>query len=179
MKTLGLLRHAKSDWEDIGTRDFDRGLNDRGRKGARLIGRQIAEYGAENGVQWDRLLASSAERVQRTIETALPDIEPVLDKRLYLASVETIIEVIQEFAGDAGAVLVSGHNPGLQEMLFRLVAPSNENALFDKASTKFPTATFAVFELDIESWSDLKPDCGKLVHFVRPRDLDPDLGPPV
>ena len=173
VKTLGLLRHAKSDWEDIGTRDFDRGLNDRGRKGAKLIGRHIADQ----GTAWDIVLASSAERVQRTVEIALPGHDPLFDKRLYLASVDTIIEVIQENAGDADAVLVAGHNPGLQEMLFALVAPAQENALFDEAATKYPTATLAIFELDINDWSDLGQDCGTLVHFKRPRDLDPALGP--
>ncbi|GAA4644198.1 histidine phosphatase family protein [Pontixanthobacter gangjinensis] len=177
MKTLGLLRHAKSDWDDIGTRDFDRGLNDRGRKGARLVGRHIAEYSDKHGVAWDKVLASSAERVQRTIEAALPGIDPISDKRLYLASVDTIIEVIQEYTDDEDSVLVAAHNPGLQEMLFALVPPSEENAIFDEAATKFPTATFAVFELDIDSWSDLAADCGRLVHFIRPRDLDPELGP--
>lgn len=173
MKTLALLRHAKSDWDDIGTRDFDRGLNDRGRKGAKLIGRHMTEENFE----WDCILASSAERVQRTLEAALPDAEPVFDKRLYLASVDNIIEVIQGHAGDAERVLVSGHNPGLQEMVFTLVPPSGENALFDLAASKYPTATLAVFELDIEDWSQLQEDCGKLVHFKRPRDLDPALGP--
>ncbi|MFZ1744120.1 MAG: histidine phosphatase family protein [Pontixanthobacter sp.] len=173
MKTLGLLRHAKSDWDDISTRDFDRGLNDRGRRGARLIGQHIADYGTE----WGKLLASSAERVQRTIEAALPDMEAISDKRLYLASVDTIIEVIQEYAGDADSVLVAAHNPGLQEMLFALVPPSGENALFDEAATKYPTASFAVLELNIDDWTDLASDCGRLVHFKRPRDLDPDLGP--
>ena len=50
-------------------------------------------------------------------------------------------------------------------------------ALFDEAKVKFPTAAFAVFELDIDDWSQLKEGCGKLVHFARPRDLDPELGP--
>lgn len=173
MKTLGLFRHAKSDWDDIGTRDFDRGLNARGEKGARLVGRHIIEH----GVDWDDILASPAERVVRTLEHALPDDEPIFDKRLYLASTGTIIEVIQERAGDAERVLISGHNPGLQEMLFTLVSPSSENAMFDEAATKFPTASYAVFELDIDDWADLAPECGKLVHFKRPRDLDPELGP--
>ncbi len=177
MKTLGILRHAKSDWDDIGTRDFDRGLNDRGRKGAKLIGRHIAEYGAEHGTNWDVVLASSAERVQRTMEAAMPDAEPHWDKRLYLASVDTIFDVVHEFGGDAETVLVAGHNPGLQELVYALVAPAAENALFDSAATKFPTATFAIFELDIDDWADLKKDCGKLIHFKRPRDLDPQLGP--
>jgi phosphohistidine phosphatase len=62
-------------------------------------------------------------------------------------------------------------------MVLELVSPKEENALFDEAKVKFPTATFAVFELDIDDWSDLRTECGKLVHFARPRDLDPELGP--
>ncbi|WP_128892246.1 histidine phosphatase family protein [Erythrobacter sp. HKB08] len=173
MKTLGLLRHAKSDWDDVGKRDFDRGLNDRGRKGATLIGRHIREHGQE----WDMVLASPAERVKRTLENALPDVEATWDERLYLADPATIIEVIQEHAGDADAVLIAGHNPGLQEMLYTLVPPESETPEFDEAATKYPTATYAVFELRIDDWSDLAKDCGKLVHFKRPRDLDPALGP--
>lgn len=173
MKSLGLLRHAKSDWDDIGKRDFDRGLNDRGRRGARLIGQHIVDH----DVDWDLLLASPAERVKRTLESALPDMQPRFNERLYLADDETIFEVLQETGGDADTVLVCGHNPGLQEVLFALVAPAQENALFDEAARKFPTATFAVFELDIDDWADLAKECGTLVHFTRPRDLDPELGP--
>lgn len=173
MKILGLLRHAKSDWDDLAKRDFDRGLNDRGRRGAQLIGDHIRSH----GVAWDAVLASPAERVQRTLEAALPEHEPTFDERLYLASVETIMEVLREHAGDAEKVLVSGHNPGLQELLYSLVPPAREDKLFDEAATKFPTATFAVFELDIDDWADIAPDCGRLSHFARPRDLDPELGP--
>ena len=173
MKTLGLLRHAKSDWDDVGKRDFDRGLNDRGRRGARLIGRHIFEH----GVEWDAILASPAERVKSTIAAACPDAEPTWDARLYLASAGTILDVVRDHAGAAEAILVAGHNPGLQEVLFALVSPNAENALFDEASRKFPTATFAVFELDIDDWSELDEECGALVHFMRPRDLDPELGP--
>ena len=172
-KTLGLLRHAKSDWDDVGTRDFDRGLNERGRRGARLIGQHIREQ----GTHWDAILGSSAARVRQTLDAALPGIETMGDKRLYLASVDTIIEVIQEHAGTADTVLVAGHNPGLQEILFALVPPTRENELFDAAATKYPTGSFAIFELDIDDWSQLAPDCGRLVHFIRPRDLDPALGP--
>jgi hypothetical protein len=75
------------------------------------------------------------------------------------------------------AVLVSGHNPGLQDVLLELVAPEAENALFDEAAVKFPTGSFAVLELAIDDWAALDDECGTLVHFVRPRDLDPSLGP--
>ncbi|MBA4163634.1 MAG: histidine phosphatase family protein [Erythrobacter sp.] len=175
MKILGLLRHAKSDWDDMKKRDFDRGLNDRGIRGAALMGDHIRKH----GVTWNMVLASPAERVRRTIEAALPGADPVFDERLYLASAETIFECLADKAGDAGAVLVVGHNPGLQEMLFELVAPANENALFDEAVTKLPTASYCVFECDIDRWSDLAPGCARLVHFARPRDLDPELGPEV
>lgn len=153
-------------------RDFDRGLNDRGRRGAGLIGRHIREHGAA----WGKLLASPAERVKRTLEAAELGIEARYDSRIYLADVETLLDVLRG-AGDAHAVLLAGHNPGLQDVLLALVAPANENALFDEATVKFPTATFAVLELAIEDWSALANDCGRLVHFARPRDLDPSLGP--
>ncbi|MBY6218231.1 SixA phosphatase family protein [Qipengyuania aquimaris] len=173
MKVLGLLRHAKSDWGQSDKRDFDRGLNARGRKGAGLIGKNIRDH----GVKWDKLVASPAERVRITLEEAALDLEPDWDRRLYLASTDTIFDVIREDGGDADALLLAGHNPGFGDMVFELVAPKNENDLFDEAKVKFPTAAFAVFELDIDDWEDLAEGCGKLVHFARPRDLDPELGP--
>lgn len=171
MKTLGLLRHAKSDWGASDKRDFDRGLNARGRRGAALIGGHIREH----GVPWEQLLASPAERVRQTLESAALGAEPVFDERLYLASTETIIEVLHGARGEN--VLIAGHNPALGDMIFEMVAPGQENALFDEAKSKFPTAAFAVFELAIDDWADLRAGCGRLVHFARPRDLDPSLGP--
>ncbi len=173
MKTLGLLRHAKSDWDDMAKRDFDRGLNARGRKGAALIGRHILQQQFD----FDLLLASPAERVKQTLAAALPDAEPTYDQRLYLAGAETLMDVLRDSAGDAECVLITGHNPGLQELLFALVPPSAEDKLFDEAAQKFPTAAFAIFNLDIGDWADLVEDSGRLVHFTRPRDLDPSLGP--
>ncbi len=173
MKVLGLLRHAKSDWGQSDKRDFDRGLNARGCKGAALIGAHIRDH----GIKWDKLIASPAKRVKITLEEAAIGPEPQWEDSLYLASTETICDVISEQGGDAEALLLAGHNPGFGDMVFELVAPKNENDLFDEAKVKFPTAAFAVFELDIDDWADLKEGCGTLVHFARPRDLDPELGP--
>ena len=173
MKILGLLRHAKSDWGESDKRDFDRGLNKRGCKGAALIGDHIRDH----GVKWDRLLASPARRVKITLEQAALGPKAQWEDSLYLASTETICDIIREQGGDAETLLLAGHNPGFGDMVFELVAPRNENDLFDEAKLKFPTAAFAVFELDIDDWSDLREGCGKLVHFARPRDLDPELGP--
>lgn len=173
MKRLGLLRHAKSEWDDLSTRDFDRRLNAKGRRGAALMGEHIREHGPEFSV----LLASPAERVKRTLEAALPEYDPVWDRRIYLGSAEMLEDVLRDGGGDADSVLLVGHNPGIQDLIFDLVSPSDENRLFDEAARKFPTASFAVLELDIESWADLRRECARLVHFTRPRDLDPSLGP--
>lgn len=173
MKLLGLLRHAKSDWDDLGLKDFDRGLNGRGRKGAKLMGRHIAEH----GVGWERTIASPAERVKRTLEASGLDREVTWDERVYLASPATLIDVLREVDGDPASVLLVGHNPGLHELIFALVPPEAENDLFGEAAEKFPTAAFAVLECDVERWSDLGAGSARLVHLARPRDLDPELGP--
>ncbi len=177
MKILGLLRHAKSDWDDAAQRDFDRGLNERGRKGARVIGRHIREHGQH----WDMLLASPAVRVKLTLDGAQLPLEPIYDQRLYLASYDTIIETIEAHAGsgadEAQAVLIAGHNPGLQDVLLELVARDKENLLFREAVVKFPTAAYAILACGIDHWSQLKRYCAEVVHFMRPRDLDPALKP--
>lgn len=173
MKRLGLLRHAKSDWDDLSLRDFDRGLNARGRKGASLMGAHIREHGAK----WDLIVASPAERVKCTLEASGLDIPIQFEEDAYLADPSTLMALVREAGGDSDAVLVAAHNPGLQELALELVPPAAEDALFDEVMQKYPTAAFAVIELDIDDWSDLKSGCGKLIHFARPRDLDPELGP--
>jgi phosphohistidine phosphatase len=173
VKLLGLLRHAKSDWDDLSARDYDRGLVERGRRGAAAIGGHIRAH----GVAWDLLLASPAERVKRTLDAARLKLPVRWEERVYLADSDTLIALLRGLDDDSAAVLLAGHNPGLQELIFALVAARNENALFDVAAEKFPTATFAVLELAIDRWADCAPGCGTLVHLVRPRDLDPALGP--
>ncbi|RPF72409.1 SixA phosphatase family protein [Aurantiacibacter spongiae] len=175
MKRLGLLRHAKSDWDDMSLRDFDRGLNERGRKGAALMGRHIRAHGGE----WDMILASPAERVKRTLAASGMTVPVHYDEAAYMADVDTLATLLSEIADDPASVLLAAHNPGIQDLALRLVRPEDEGALYDELAQKYPTAAFAVLELDIDSWRDITLPCGRLVHFARPRDLDPDLGPEV
>ena len=178
MKRLGLLRHAKSDSNDLSLRDFDRGLNDRGRRGAALMGRHIAEHERDHGIAWDLVLASPAERVRRTLEASGLRYPVRWEDDAYLASSCALIELLQAVEDDAESVLLVGHNPGLQELLFDLGAPEDETSgLFSEAAEKYPTASFAVLELAIDHWSECRKGCGQFVHFSRPRDLDPSLGP--
>ena len=173
MKRLGLLRHAKSDWDDMSLRDFDRGLNARGRKGAELMGAHIREQGGA----WDLVVASPAERVKLTLESSGLDIPIRFEEAAYLADSQTLMQLLSACADENAAVLMVGHNPGMQELALDLVSPENEDDLFNEVMTKYPTAAFAMLELDIGRWADLKNGCGRLVHFARPRDLDPELGP--
>ena len=177
MKILGLFRHAKSDWQDPRARDFDRPLNGRGRKGAALMGRHVHDHGQH----WDRMIASPAIRCAETIEIACQTAgQPVAvqwDRRIYLASSVTLIDLLREGDDSLGAVLMVGHNPGLEDLIFDLVPDDGTSPLRDVVEVKFPTASFAVLELQIDHWAELKDNCARLVHLMRPRDLDPELGP--
>jgi phosphohistidine phosphatase len=185
MKTLGLFRHAKSDWEDPRARDFDRPLNARGRQGAALMGRHIRDYCVANVLRWDRVLASPAVRATETLEVAAmnsPEGTRVRyainwDRRIYLASSATLFDVLREQDDRVRAVLMAGHNPGLEDLIFDLVPDDGSSPLRDIVEEKFPTASFAVMELAVDSWADLRGECAALIHLIRPRDLDPALGP--
>ncbi len=177
MKILGLFRHAKSDWQDPRARDFDRPLNARGKAGAQIMGRHVRDY----GVRWERMLSSPAIRCAETVELACQaagrPVAAIWDRRIYLASGVTLADVLREQDGDPASILMVGHNPGLEDLIFDLVPDDGTSPLRDLVEIKFPTAAFAVLELDIDRWADLTDKCGKLVHLVRPRDLDPELGP--
>ncbi|SFG00070.1 phosphohistidine phosphatase [Novosphingobium sp. CF614] len=177
MKTLGIFRHAKSDWNDARLRDFDRPLNKRGRKGAAVMGKHIRDH----AVGWKRVLASPAVRVTQTIELAgeaAGETPPITwDRRIYLANSATLMDVLREQEGDPPSIILVGHNPGLEDLIFDLVPDDGSSPLRDIVEDKFPTAAYAVLELDIERWADLEEGCGHLLHLTRPRDLDPALGP--
>lgn len=171
MKRLGLLRHAKSEWDDLSVRDFDRGLNGRGRRGAALMGRHIRE----GGEAWDEIVASPAERVKLTLEASGLTASVRWEQPVYLADGDTLLQLVRQFPDAHDAVLLAGHNPGLHDLLLTLADP--DDGKVGAAAVKFPTASYALIELAIDRWADVAPLCGRLVHFARPRDLDPELGP--
>ena len=177
MKRMGLFRHAKSDWHDAKARDFDRGLNARGRKGAVLMGKHIMDH----GIAWQRILASPAVRVAQTIELAEQAVGVTIpvqwDRRIYLASSVTLADVLREVPDEVSSVLMIGHNPGLEDLIFDLVPDDGTCPLRGIVEDKFPTAAYAVLECAIDHWRDLDDRCAKLVHLMRPRDLDAGLGP--
>ena len=176
MKTLTLLRHAKSGWDDAGVRDFDRPLNPKGRRAAALIGRHMKG----EGMAFDRIVASPARRVVETLAEVARGygaaLEPAWDQRAYLASADALIEIAHEGAA-AERLLIVAHNPGLEDLVV-LLTGAGDPALRAAAAEKYPTASIA--ELTFPGgWAAVEPGGGTLTRFVRPRDLDPALGPDV
>ena len=180
MKTVILLRHAKSDWSDADQRDFDRPLNGRGERAATLMGR----WAKREALAVDLVIASPAARVADTLDRfqesfgAMP--EPLWDKRVYLASSATLADVIAEADDSQASLLLIGHNPGLEEFILAMVPDDGLSMLRDDVAEKFPTASMAVLDFDVDHWDALargKTGAGRIRRFIRPRDLDKSLGP--
>lgn len=177
MKTLILLRHAKSGWDDHGARDFDRRLNPKGDRAARTMGQHLRSA----GLSWDHAIASPAARVVETLAQVSAGygrtIEPAWERQAYLAPASMLLDLIHHAPGTAASLLLAGHNPGLEELILLLVPDRAGDALRDEVESKFPTASVAVMTCDGDEWSAIAAGKCALTHFTRPRDLDPGLGP--
>lgn len=176
MKSVTLLRHAKSDWNDSVSRDFDRPLNERGKRAAQLMG----QWAAQQSLPFDAVVASPAVRVTETLDQFLEACgrpgEVRWDRRIYLASSATLLDVLRDLPNTIDTVLMVGHNPGLEDLILDTVPDSAADTLRAAVEEKYPTASIATLRFAADSWSDLaKP--ATLTAFVRPRDLDPALGP--
>ena len=176
MKTLTLLRHAKSGWDDPVPRDFDRPLNAKGKRAAQAVGRHLREL----GLAFDHVVASPAIRVGETLDAVTAGygrkLAPVWERRIYLASAATLLDVVHELPADAERVLMVGHNPGLEDLVLMLV-PEAADGLRVLVEEKYPTATLAEMTLAGESWDAVATGAATLTRYIRPRDLDATLGP--
>jgi phosphohistidine phosphatase len=163
MKTLLLLRHAKSSWKDSEIDDHERPLNKRGKKDAPRMGRLLKE---ENLLP-DLILSSSAKRCRKTADEIIQHSgfrgETRLTIRLYEADAAAIRECLSQTEDTFQRVLVIGHNPGLEEFLESLV----------KVDTPLSTAALARVDLAIDSWRDLAatPEA-HLIGTWQPRSLE-------
>ena len=163
MKTLLLLRHAKSSWKRPELADHDRPLNKRGKRTAPLMGKLLQD---EDLIP-DLIICSSAVRTHTTAmlvaEACAYTGEIKQTRELYLADPEEYIEVLCQVDEKHARLLVVGHNPGLEAFIEALTGEA----------IMMPTAALAYIELSIKDWSnlDLKTDC-KLVNVWRPNDLE-------
>ncbi|MCU0872212.1 MAG: histidine phosphatase family protein [Pirellulaceae bacterium] len=162
MKTLLILRHAKSSWGEPNIADHDRPLTERGKKDAKRIGQLLLE----RGLVPDQILSSTAKRARKTASKVAKACqyagEVEQTKRLYLASPPEIIQVLREVGDERSTVLVVAHNPGLEELLGQLTGHPQP----------MPTATLAQVAIDIDRWQSLSvPAGGRLVQVWRPKEL--------
>lgn len=172
MKTLFLLRHAKSSWDDPLLADIQRPLAPRGRKAAPRIGRVMAR----NGWVPDRVLCSSALRAVQTWDLVSVQLDtPIrLEVRedLYHATPSDLLTTLRTLPDSVGSVLLVGHNPTFHDLALGLTGGGREDAV-DHLKRKYPTGSLAVFELPVARWGDMDPGVGYLKDFVRPRTLEP------
>lgn len=181
MKYLTVFRHAKSDWDDPVARDFDRPLNGRGTRAARLMG----QFAAREAMRFDSMIASPAVRCVETLNGFFDGygstIEPIWDRRVYLASSVTLLDVVRETPRGVNSLILVGHNPGLEDLVLGLVPETGEdadsNARRALVELKFPTASIAHMAWAGDDWSRLSDGTAQLLSFTRPRDLDPSLAP--
>ena len=160
MKTLYLLRHAKSSWDDHSLADFDRPLNERGRRAAPFIGKLMKD----RGLVPDAIVCSPAKRAVETAKLVMEASgfggEVSFEERIYEASPQRLSEVTRGIDDKYGSAMIVGHNPGIEGFIRFLTG----------AIEPMPTAALAVIELDIAHWADADLGSGRLVTVVRPKD---------
>ncbi len=161
MKTLLLLRHAKSSRDEPELADHERPLNERGKDAAKEVGRFLLK----NNLVPDLIVSSTAVRARKTAQKTAKQCDYPraieLEQRLYLASVPAHYAVVRGVETDCERLLVVGHNPGIGDFLNQLTSADEE----------MPTAGLAVVQLSIKRWKDLTAKSrGTLVKFRRPRE---------
>jgi len=162
---LILIRHAKSSWSDPFGDDHERVLNARGRASAEAIG----VWMAEQGYVPDLVLCSDAIRTQETADLILPALTPQpklqLSERIYHASPDTILDLVQQLS--EAKIAVIGHNPGVGMLANALVKSAPEHRRF----SDYPTCATTVIDFDAAKWSEVRQRSGCFEAFVVPRDL--------
>lgn len=163
MKTLLILRHAKSEWDEPGVADHDRTLSPRGKRDAPRMGKHLR---AKQLVP-DLIICSTAKRARKTAKLVAEacgyEGEIRLEEDLYLAEADAYLDVLREAPEECQSVMVVGHNPGLEELLETLTG----------GAEALPTAALAQVTLPIARWQDLDGDIeGELVGLWLPREED-------
>ena len=158
MKTLILIRHAKSSWKNPSVPDRARPLNKRGKRDAPVMGERLAE----RGVEVDRVISSPATRALATAEVITEEIgfpweDIIVDERLYHADASELLEVIQGLDDYLDCVMCFGHNPGLRDFVNRLSPYYIDNV---------PTCGVVGLRFDVDTWG--------LVGVYEPIEVDFD-----
>ncbi len=174
MRRLMLLRHAKTENDAPSGRDEDRRLDNRGRRDSAEIGNWIAR----NPPFPSLVLVSHAMRALQTWEIAWEAMkeqvsEPVVEimPALYGADVSQLLETIHGASeADPHRLMLVGHNPGMHELAVAL-AGQGEAAARGALADNLPTAGLAIFDFDVDDWSEVALRRGRLMLFVSPKQI--------
>ena len=166
-RTLILLRHGKSDWS-TGEDDFDRPLKKRGKNASKLVGKWLTT----NQRTPDFVITSPAKRALQTAEISCDAMDINKDniykrKHIYLATPEELLYVLEDCPREAKRVMLVGHNPGLEELLYYLV---NGRITVPEDGKILPTATLAILDMP-DSWDNLENGSADLEFLIRPREI--------
>ncbi|WP_119459562.1 histidine phosphatase family protein [Rhodospirillaceae bacterium SYSU D60014] len=169
MRSLFILRHAKSSWDDPRLADFDRPLAPRGRRAAAAMG----AYLRTEGVTPDLALCSTARRARETFAFVSAESEgdvPVRFLReLYAASPGDLLHQIGQIPDSVRRLLLIGHNPAVGQLAIALASGGDADAL-KGLRAKYPTGALTMLTFDAGGWADITAG-GRLERFVRPADL--------
>ena len=161
MKSLVLMRHAKSTWSaDLS--DFDCPLNERGIRSARALGNWLRA----KDLLPDFALVSAAKRTVETFDELKINCPCEKKRKLYLAPSEEIFHQLRQV--DANRLLLICHNPGISEFSQEILSQWPIHSQFEN----FPTCSTCVIDFDLDDWSDLKFGIGTIRSFLVPKDLE-------
>ncbi len=167
MRTLYLLRHAKSSWDDPELADFDRPLAPRGIDAAK----RIAAHMRASGIAPELVLCSPAKRAKETLaglDNAVADARVELNKDIYDATEADLLGVLHPLDPAVSSVMLIGHNPSTQRLALLLC---EEGGLLDALRAKYPTAALATLSIDDTEWHELRMGGAELAAFVKPKEL--------
>ncbi|HEX7967052.1 MAG TPA: histidine phosphatase family protein [Stellaceae bacterium] len=168
MKTVHLLRHAKSSWKDPALADHDRPLAKRGRKAAKTI----AAYLKERRIAPDLVICSTAARARQTFEPIAKAIKPpkvVLEEGIYEVAERELWQYLRALPEEAESVLLIGHNPGMHDLALALADAASRRRL-PPPEGKFPAGAMASFRFD-GRWKELRPGRAALAAFATLKEM--------
>ena len=167
MKELLVIRHAKSSWDFPGLADYERPLNERGKKTAPRVARELVDMGLNPSA----FIASPAVRAWETAKVIAGafgreegDIVRVED--IYGAGSSGLISIVQQFDEAWPSAAIFGHNPGFHDLVDRLAGSANV--------AHFPTCAVAQLRLEVDHWGEADDGCASLQRLIIPRELDPE-----
>lgn len=160
-RTLILMRHAKSSWDDVTLPDHDRPLNDRGRASAKAMG----DWLRAQGYRPDAAVSSSSARTVETFRNLGFDIPVEYTRALYHAGPEVMMDVLRDQS--AQTVLLLGHNPGIADFSDRLVTHAPRHPRF----ADYPTCATCVIGFDADRWNQIGWRAGQPIDFAIPREV--------